>query len=65
MSIEEIKSEIENLTTKSLSEVIDFAQQVREQRDLSAAATSRHQMDVSEASHVSEPDEPGESLKTD
>ena len=29
MSIEEIKSEIENLTTKLLSEVIDFAQTAR------------------------------------
>jgi len=40
MSIEEIKTEIEQMTTKSISEVIAFAIQVRNARDPASKTSS-------------------------
>jgi len=52
MSVEEIKSEIENLTTKSISEVIAFAMHVRDRRDSAASAALASQTDDTESKPV-------------
>ena len=57
MSVDEIKSEIENLTSKSISEVIAFSLHVRDQRDSAAVAALKTQMDVSEPPNLLAADE--------
>ena len=56
-ALDEIKSEIENLTSKSISEVIAFALHVRDQRDSAAVAALKTQMDVSEPPNLLAADE--------
>ncbi|MDE0836503.1 MAG: hypothetical protein OSA84_09150 [Akkermansiaceae bacterium] len=57
MSVDEIKSEIENLTSKSISEVIAFAIHVRDQRDSAAVSALKTQMDVTESPKLLAADE--------
>lgn len=57
MSIDEIKSEIENLTSKSLSELIAFAIHVRDQRDPAAVAAMKSRTDDTDPNHLLWPDE--------
>lgn len=54
MSIEEIKSEIELLTSKSISELIEFAIQIRDQRDSAAAASLKREQEEAEAAEKAE-----------
>ncbi len=51
MSVEEIKSEIENLTSKSISDVIAFSLQILNQRDPEATVDLNKQMSDTDLRH--------------
>ncbi len=65
LSVDELKTEIEHLTSKSIAEVIAHALEVKNNRDLAMKATLARQMEDADTNHLQAVDESGTKLGSD